>query len=132
MEQKHKRKKIWEISYAIKFLNVALGLMILLVASGFFFFSVAVKQAELSQARPFSLQILTPYVLLLAASIVASMTLLIVLYRCLAPLPRIEKILDQVLQGDYSKRIILRKKDMLEAIALRVNQLIERLEKNKK
>ncbi|MDD3297077.1 MAG: hypothetical protein PHU64_06965 [Candidatus Omnitrophica bacterium] len=52
-------------------------------------------------------------------------------YSCGA-LSRMERILEEVLDGDYSLRIRLRKGDMMAPFAQRVNKVLELLDKSKK
>ena len=55
--------------------------------------------------------------------------IVIVLDRTLAPLSRIEKIISEVLAGNHSLRVQVRKKDLLRPLVDAINQLIERVEK---
>jgi HAMP domain-containing protein len=56
----------------------------------------------------------------------------ILLFRTVGPIPRMEKILDKVINGDYSQRITIRKKDTIHSLADRLNQVIGLLEKKSK
>lgn len=48
-------------------------------------------------------------------------------HQFVGPLERLEKELDQILAGDSSRRIYLRKKDDLKVIASKINRLLDRL-----
>jgi HAMP domain-containing protein len=58
-------------------------------------------------------------------------TLTFVLHRGFGALSRIEDILDQVIKGNYSLRLKLRKGDTLIPLTDRINKLIDLLEKKK-
>lgn len=66
------------------------------------------------------------------AIIVLLITLAVLLHRTLGPIPRLEKTLDKVIQGDYSLRLGIRKKDIIHSFVQKVNALIEALEKKSK
>lgn len=65
--------------------------------------------------------------------LVLLIAMLVLLHRAIGPIPRIEKILDRVNNGDYSLRIHVRKKDVLYSFVGKINKLIETLaEKTKR
>lgn len=49
-------------------------------------------------------------------------------HRYYGPLVSIEKFIDQVADGDYGSRVSLRKKDELQRLATKLNQMAENLE----
>ena len=49
-------------------------------------------------------------------------------HRYYGPLVSIEKFVDQVADGDYSSRVALRKKDELQRLATKLNQMADNLE----
>ena len=51
--------------------------------------------------------------------------------RIVGPFPRLERELDRVLAGDYSIRLKLRDKDALNDFVEKVNELLEKIEKEK-
>jgi hypothetical protein len=59
-------------------------------------------------------------------------TLTFVLHRGFGALSRIEDVLDQVIKGNHSLRLKLRKGDTLIPLTDRINKLIELLEKKPK
>jgi len=68
------------------------------------------------------LLLVTPFVFALA---------IVLSHRIAGPIYRIQKTLDDVLSGDYSKRLYLRKTDELKDVAESINKMIEILEKKK-
>jgi hypothetical protein len=61
--------------------------------------------------------------------VVLLITLTFILHRGFGALARINAILDQIIKGDYSQRIYLRKKDFLQPFITRVNKILDLLEK---
>ena len=57
---------------------------------------------------------------------------LIFSHRIAGPIDRMKKFLEAAGKGDYSQRIILRKKDELQDLAEAMNKLVEKLESEKK
>jgi hypothetical protein len=62
--------------------------------------------------------------------VVLLITLTFILHRGFGALARINAILDQIIKGDYSQRIYLRKKDFLQPFIAKVNKLLDILEKS--
>jgi signal transduction histidine kinase len=52
-------------------------------------------------------------------------------HRIAGPIFRIKKTLDEIIKGDYSKRLHLRNTDELQDVAESINNLMELLEKKK-
>jgi len=69
------------------------------------------------------LALISPLVFLLA---------IVLSHRIAGPIYRIRTTLDEVLKGDYSKRLFLRKTDELKDVADRINGLIELLDAKEK
>ena len=53
-------------------------------------------------------------------------------HRIAGPIERMKKFLEAVSEGDYSQRIVLRKKDELKDLSEAMNKLVEKLESEKK
>ena len=54
---------------------------------------------------------------------------LIVSHRFAGPIERLERELDRILDGDYSHRIDMRKKDDLKGVGKRINALLNKFQK---
>lgn len=68
----------------------------------------------------------------IAIMMVLVITLVWILHYGFGALSRMENILEQVLNGDYSFRMHLRKRDMMRPFADKMNKVLDLLEKNKK
>jgi len=66
-----------------------------------------------------------------AILLVFLVTLTFILHRGFGALARIEDILDQVIKGNHSLRLSLRKGDILIPLTDKINKLIDLLEKKK-
>jgi hypothetical protein len=67
-----------------------------------------------------------------AIVIIFVISLTYILHRGFGALSRVETILDQIIQGNYSLRITLRKGDTLIPLVERLNKIIDLLEKSSK
>ena len=54
--------------------------------------------------------------------------LFIILHRSLGAIPRLEDALDRVINGESSLRITIRKKDIIQPLADKVNKVLDLLE----
>ena len=71
-------------------------------------------------------------ILQLIFAVIVSLSLMaiyLVTYRAVGALPRLEKIMDRILEGDYSLRLNVRDKDILVNFIGKVNRLLDILEK---
>lgn len=67
-----------------------------------------------------------------AAILVLLATMFVLLHRSLGAIPRIEKILDRIIEGDYSLRLSVRKKDTIYSFVAKLNNILDLLEKKAK
>ena len=77
------------------------------------------------------------YLIILQISLVGFFLILliitfVVLHRTLGPIPRMEKILEKIINGDYSLRINVRKKDLIRPFVDKLNRVLELLEEKAK
>ena len=68
--------------------------------------------------------------LLLIAPLVGILAI-VLSHRIAGPIFRIKKTLDEIIQGDYGKRLYLRNTDELKDVAESINKIVELLEKKK-
>lgn len=66
------------------------------------------------------------------AEVIFLITILVLLHRAFGPFQRMEEILEKVLQGDYSSRIALRKKDIACSFVDKLNKILDLLEEKQK
>ncbi|MFH1519178.1 MAG: hypothetical protein ABIE75_01215 [Candidatus Omnitrophota bacterium] len=67
--------------------------------------------------------------ILVAIGLVGITTLGYILHYGFGAIARIEKILENIAEGNYSLRIHLRKKDIMQPLAVRINKILDLLEK---
>jgi len=131
---KDRRGKLaWLTKYAMRFLSVSLLYIGALVAVNFY---VSWKMlAELQQVFNYSSAWRVNFIIMQASFLgiifVLLISMFLILHRSLGPLLRIERILDNVLKGDYSLRIAIRRKDIIQSLVDKINQLIGIAGKNR-
>lgn len=54
---------------------------------------------------------------------------MVISHRFAGPIERLERDLDQILEGDYNHKVYMRKKDDLKGVAHRINALVGRIKK---
>jgi methyl-accepting chemotaxis protein len=124
------RRRLWQIKFTCRFLNIALVIATILTLISLFVVVRFATDFQCSLVQRINLIILQ---VCFAGVIFTFLTTIFMLVRYgLGPLGRIEKILDQVLNGDYTQRITLRKKDLLASFAAKLNKVIELLEQKAK
>ena len=60
------------------------------------------------------------------------LAIFVMLYRSLGAIPRMEKILDRVIKGEYSLRITIRSKDAVQTLVDKMNTVLDLLESKTK
>jgi hypothetical protein len=124
------RRQFWKIETTIIFLNVALIIATLLTLVSFFALIKIITAPQDSVMWRVNLVILQ----LCFAGVIFTFVLSIfwLVQRGLGPLPRIERVLDKVLQGNYKERLGVREKDLLYTFIGKVNKVIDLLDKKEK
>lgn len=125
------RRKFWQLKFAINFLNWAIGVVTAFTLVSFFVLIRTVQSLELP-ARWQTNFIVFQLVFSGGIILIFILTIYIILHRALGPLPRIERLLDKVLAGDNSQRLIVREKDFMYSFVTKVNKAIELLDKKAK
>ncbi len=67
-----------------------------------------------------------------AAILVLLVTMFVLLHRSLGPIPRMERVLDKIIEGDHSLRLTVRKKDSVYSFVAKLNKVLDLLEKKGK
>jgi len=133
MEDRRK-KRFWKTRFTFWFLILAILFIFAFSLWGFLAFletNVALKD---SLGYPF--QWLKEFIIFTASIIGAIITVLVSMYillcRSLGPQLRMEKVLEQVLSGNYSARLKIREKDAIHSLADKLNQVLDLFEKANK
>jgi HAMP domain-containing protein len=132
--QEKRSMQIWRAKFTIPFLVISVSCIAILLFLGFssFVYLAAVVQDVLCLPNSWTMGFVW-FLFLLSLTILAIFVcMFIVLFRTVGALPRIEKILDKVINGDYSARISVRKKDTIYSLTAKLNQIIDLLEKKSK
>lgn len=126
------RRRRWKINFAIQifdFILIATTLLFLII-----FYALCRIVAELQYSLTWQIYLI---ILQIQISIVGAFSILlimtfVVLHRTLDPILRTEKILEKIINGDYSLRINVRKKDLIRPFVEKLNRVFELLEKKAK
>jgi hypothetical protein len=121
------RRQSWKIEKTISFLNVTLLIATLLTLVNFFALIKVITASHDSVMWRVNLVVLQ----LCFAGVIFTFILSIswLVQRGLGPLPRIERVLDKVLEGNYKERLGVRDKDLLYTFIGKVNKVLDLLEK---
>ncbi|MFH1338857.1 MAG: hypothetical protein ABIH40_03335 [Candidatus Omnitrophota bacterium] len=123
-------RRRWKINFAIQIFNFAFISTTVLFLIVFYALWKIVTELQYSPAWQI-------YLIILQISLAGFfLTLLImtyiVLHRILGPIPRMEKILEKIINGDYSLRINVRKKDIIRPFVDKLNRILQLLEEKAK
>ncbi len=125
-----RRRSFWMVKITLQFLNLFLCIIAAAtIVSNFIIIKILSQiQNQLDLGIKFIiLQIGFGVVVLISLA-----AIFLLAYRTIGPLPRMANILDKVLEGDYSKRIHLRDKDVLSGFVDKINAIIDLLENKDK
>lgn len=124
------KRGLGRIKLTIWFLNAAIFLATLVALLSFYALSKTVTEVQYSSVWRINLVILQ--LGFVGVIFIFLVTILLLIHRALGPLPRMDKILDEVIKGNYSLRITIRKKDIMYSFVDKLNKILELLEQKTK
>ncbi len=127
MEQ---RRKFWEINLTVHIFNYAL-----IAATALFliiFYAICKIIVELQHSLVWQIYLIILQIALTGFFVILLIVIFLVLHRVLGPIPRMEKILEKVINGDRSLRITIREKDIIHPFVDKLNKLLDLLEQKEK
>lgn len=125
------RKRALKLSFGLRFLDISLmtiGILELIAVGVMFIVLYRINQGGDNMYSMWVEEVVIFFLSFEAIAAILLINIVVVLDRTLAPLSRIEKILSEVLAGNSSLRLQVRKKDLLGPLVDKINQLIERIE----
>ncbi len=125
------RKRALKLSFGLRFLDISLmtiGILELIAVGAMFIVLYRINQGGDNMYSMWVEEVVIFFLSFEAIAAILLINIVVVLDRTLAPLSRIEKILSEVLAGNSSLRLQVRKKDLLGPLVDKINQLIERIE----
>jgi len=128
--QERRIGKFWKIKYTLWFLNVFLVCITLLTIISFYTLGRLVTEQQHSFQWRVSFFVLQ--LCFIGIIFIFLTTMFLLLHRSLGPLPRLERILDKIIQGDYTLRLSIRKRDIIHSFIDKVNSVIALLEEKSK
>jgi len=127
-----RRIKVVDGRFQYRMIAISLSMILfgLLLFAGLTVLYYALSQAAGKPPDPQILLVILPPLLLndLAIMVVAIVIGLVMSHRIAGPVYRIAEDIDRVLSGERGVRVKLRRKDALEELAEKVNQLIEHVD----
>ena len=122
-----KKRSFWMVQISLRFLQVFLVLIGLCVIV---FSWLSVKMMDIFGADLEAMRLFVILQLIFAVIVSLSlMAIYLVTYRAVGALPRLEKVMERILEGDYSLRLNVRDKDILANFIGKINKLLDILEK---
>jgi len=119
------RRKFWQLGMTLHVLNIGLIVTTLLTMASFFVLVKTITANPHSWAWKVNLILLQ--IFFCGVIFTFLITIFYLVQRSLGPLMRVEKILDEVLSGDYARRIAVRENDFMSNLMEKVNTLLEQL-----
>jgi len=121
----------WLRRHTFKFVHFALVYIAVLVVVNFYsaWKMVSELQTNFQYSSAWKTNFLIMQVSFLGVIFILLASTCVLLHRSLGPLQRIESMLDEVLAGNYSVRITIRKKDLVHSLVDKINRIIGLLER---
>ncbi len=126
----HERRKFWELRTAVKLFKVLLSIISICTLIGCWVSIHIVSQLQSSLLL--GVQFLIAQFVFAIAIFTALGAIVLLIHRSLGPLPRLEDILEQIRNGNYSLRMRIRKKDFLVSFVEKLNAVLDILEEKAK
>lgn len=132
--EERKSRIFWKTKFTFPFFIISIAWTLIFTLLGFSLlinYALAIQHAL---QYPFLWRVsFIIFVLILIVSIAfLFFTMLVLLHRTVGAISRTETILDRVVNGDYSLRISVRKKDTIHSFADKLNKILDLLEKKTK
>jgi methyl-accepting chemotaxis protein len=121
-----RRVQFLRLKFSIHFLDFSLILVTMLFFINFYATLNIMRRLQAVTNLPLSF--IVSQISFLVIVVILLVNIMLFLHRGLGPIPRIESILDRVLNGERSLRIKLRKKDILQSLVVKLNKILDLLE----
>jgi len=128
--QERRNNKFWKIKYTLWFLNIFLICITILTVISFYTLGRLVTEEQHSLKWRISFFVLQ--LCFIGIIFVFLTTMFLLLHRSLGPIPRLETILDKIINGDYALRLSIRKNDISHSFVDKINKVIALLEEKSK
>lgn len=123
-------RRRWKINFTIQIFNFAVistSVLFLVV-----FYALWKIAAELQHSPAWQIYLIVVLISLTGFFLALPIMTYIVLHRTLGPIPRMERILEKIISGEYSLRINVRKKDIIRPFVDKLNKVLQLLEEKAK
>ncbi|MCM8781378.1 MAG: hypothetical protein NC908_05595 [Candidatus Omnitrophica bacterium] len=125
-----RRRIIIEVKLALRFFYLSFIYALIFILINFYAMWCLIREIHhiLPELLTLKVNFIISQLSVLGVLFVLLLTLMSALHRSLGPIPRMESILEKILQGDYSLRITIRKKDFLQSFVEKLNKVLDLLE----
>lgn len=132
--EERRSKIFWKSKFTFPFFIISIAWVLIFALLGFSLLINYVLAVQHALQYPFAWGIsFVIFVLTLIVAIVfLFITMFILLHRSVGAISRIEAILDKIINGNYSLRITVRKKDIIHSFVDKLNKILDLLEKKTK
>ena len=120
-------------SFGLRFLDISLvitGILEFLVLAAVIFVLYCINTGHKDLYALWIKAIVVFLISLQAIIAILFINIFIILDRTLSPLKRMEKTLEEILTGNLSLRLKIRKKDLLWPLVNKINQLVDKIAQN--
>ena len=130
MNMKAKKRFFWRTAFAIQFIRAIFLYVLLLVFVNFYATWSIIRELEytLHYSSAWKTNFILSQICFLGVAIILFMSLTLILHRSLGPIPRVERVMDEIIKGNYSLRVSIRQKDFLQSFINKLNKIISLLE----
>lgn len=124
------KRRFWRIKFTLRILNVTLVCATILTLISFYALVKLITEPQYSLIWRVNLVILQ--LCFTAVIFVFIISIFLLVHRSMGPLPRMEEILEKVINGDYKQRIKIREKDVMCSFVDKLNKVFSLLEEKGK
>lgn len=132
--EERRSKAFWNTKFTFPLLIVFMIWMFAFTLLGFLLFInyIASIQHALHYSFAWRLSFIVFLLILIGGIAFLFLAIFVMLHRSLGAIPRMEKILDRVIKGEYSLRITIRSKDAVHTLVDKLNTVLDLLESKAK
>jgi methyl-accepting chemotaxis protein len=132
--EERRTKVFWNTKFTFPLLIVFMVWMFVFTLMGFLLFInyIASIQYALHYSSTWTLSFIIFLLILIGGIVFLFFAIFVMLRRSLGAIPRMEKILDRVIKGEYSLRVTIRSKDAVHTFVDKLNTVLDLLESKAK
>lgn len=124
------KRGFWKINFTVWILNFALiaATVVFLII----LYALSRIAVELQSSIMWRIYLIVLQISLAGFFLALIIVIYVVLHRILGPIPRMESILEKIINGEHSLRVVIREKDILQPFVDKLNKVLDLLEGKEK